>query len=130
MLTEQQTRDELLRIWGEQACQNPNDWPEVLEALLKGRVPDERDVDSDGNLKPKARYPRGGLRRLVDEATRTITAAFVDRIPADPANVVWRAFPRLDRANCARLAMRLIELAGVRITGVKPALSQVKKELV
>jgi hypothetical protein len=113
MLNEQQTRDELLKIWGEQACIRSADWPEVLAALMKGRAPDERDLDERGNLKPNVRYPKAGLRRLVDDTARTLTAAFADQIPTNPAYVVWRAFPRLDRTNCARLAMRLIEIAGV-----------------
>jgi hypothetical protein len=135
MLTEQQTRDALFEIWGQQACQNPAHWPEALENLLRGRIPDERDVDEEGNLKEKTRYPSGGLRRYVDEATRALTQAFVNQVPVNPPITVWRIFPKLTKANCARLADRLVTLAqlgngGVGDAAVKQPLPQVNLQAI
>jgi hypothetical protein len=47
----------------------------------------------------------------VDLATRSLTAAFAQGVPDDPAGVVWRCFSKLDRHHCARLADRLINAA-------------------
>jgi hypothetical protein len=107
-LTEQRVRELLLRTWGEQACRNPANWPDTLESLLRGRPHDARDFDEHGHLKERARYPRSSLLPAVDEATRTLTAAFARGVPDEPATVVWRAFSKLTRDSCARLTERLI----------------------
>jgi hypothetical protein len=110
MLTEQRSRELLLQTWGEQACRNPDHWPDTLAALLRGRPHDDRDFE-DGHLKERARYPRGSLLPWVDDATRILTAAFANGVPDDPADAIWRAFSKLDREHCALLADRLITAA-------------------
>jgi hypothetical protein len=97
VLTEQRTRELLLQTWGEQACQRPTDWPSVLENLLRGHPHDAKDFDERGNLKDRARYPRGSLLPALDEAARTLTEAFANEPPADPIDTVWRAFSKLMR---------------------------------
>jgi hypothetical protein len=111
MLTEQRTRKLLLQTWGEQACRNLADWPDTLAALLRDRPHDERDFDEDGQLKERAKYPKGSLQPWVDDATRTLCVAFANGAPDDPVASVWRAFSKLDREHCGRLADRLINAA-------------------
>jgi hypothetical protein len=110
-LTEQICRQLLLQTWGEQSCQNPANWPETLASLLKGRPHDDRDFDEHGHLKERAKYPRGSLSPWVDRATRSLTTAFASNIPDDPTDTCWRAFSKLNRQSCARLADRLINAA-------------------
>ena len=94
----------LLQVWGEQACQRPADWPDVLARLLK-----------DGTATPgngdEGRRPRASMKPAVDAAVAALAAGFgADTAPpADPPLAVWRAFPKLDKAHCARLAALLIE---------------------
>jgi hypothetical protein len=121
-LNEQSVRAALLAVWGEQACRRPADWPRVLEELLRGRKHDEKDFDEHGQLKARARYPRASLLPWIDEATRVLTKAFADGVPQNPADTVWRAFSKLDRASCVRLADRLTTLArDVQMADLAPA---------
>jgi hypothetical protein len=50
------------------------------------------------------------LAPLVDHAVAELARLFRDGPPPDhPALAVWRAFPRLDREHCAKLATLLID---------------------
>jgi hypothetical protein len=93
MLTPDQVRQELLAIWGRQTCQvQPQDWPQVLARLMR-----------DGGSQHSH---RGRLKAAVDEAVAALTAAFAGDPPADPADTVWRAFPRLDLRHRTEIARR------------------------
>lgn len=73
-------------VWGEQACQRPEHWPEVRERLLERLAP------------------------LVDHAVAELARLFGGVRPVDdPAVAVWRTFPRLDRIHCVELARLLIQ---------------------
>lgn len=100
-LTEQFVRETLLTHWGQQACQNPADWPRVLAALMKD-APASRDTSPDSG-------GRGSLKPAVDEAVAALTTAFANGPPSDPLDAVWRAFPRLHREHRAALAAALTE---------------------
>jgi hypothetical protein len=110
-------RKNLLSELGQQA---PKDWPEAQERLLKG------------TSKRTAYQPR------VDDAVRAIAAALGGKAPVDQpgewrdlvesvwrggempdaarravpltglSDMIWRVFPLLSRANCAKLAERLV----------------------
>jgi hypothetical protein len=81
-------RELLLAVWLEQACRRPADRPETQERILL----------------------RWGTR--VHDAVAELANVFRDMPPADPARVVWRAFPLLDRDHCAQLATLLIAASG------------------
>jgi hypothetical protein len=98
MVAETRVRELLLATWGRQACQNPAHWPEVLERLLKD-APATPGGTSHG---------RASLKPAVEEAVAALAAAFAAGPPPDPADCVWRAFPKLDRAHCAELAELLM----------------------
>jgi hypothetical protein len=78
-------REKLLGIWGQQACQCPEHWPDVCHRLLEKSGP------------------------LVDDAATELARLFNNGPPDDPALACWRIFPRLDRDHCERLAALLIE---------------------
>jgi hypothetical protein len=88
----------LLATWGQQACQRPGDWPDVLGRLMR----------NGAGL--GAGMTRGSMKDAVEEAVTTLAQAFGgDTLPDDPAHAVWRAFSKLDPAHCRQLAQRLIE---------------------
>jgi len=93
-------RELLCSVWGEQSCQiEPDDWPRVLELLLRDCGPSNPYGHARASLKP-----------LVDEAVaKLLDAFFADVPPTDPLDAVCRSFPRLDREHCKKLAERLIE---------------------
>jgi hypothetical protein len=79
----------LLATWGQQACQRPGDWPDVLARLMKNG----------------AGFGAGMTRGSTKDA---VVAALVqafggNTLPDDPAHTVWRCFSKLD------IAQRLIE---------------------
>jgi hypothetical protein len=90
----------MLRVWGEQACQNPADWPRVL----KGLFADARS--SRDNAPVRASY-----QHRFDQAVDAITSALAESIPQNLQLVIWRAFSPLDRDHRHQLAALLIEAA-------------------
>jgi hypothetical protein len=99
----------MLRVWGEQACQNTDYWPDVLKCLF-----------SDAKSKDGAPV-RSSYRPRFDLAVDTITSALADGV--QDANeltmIIWRAFPMLDRkTSCQRLAEALIAAAAPPKKGV------------
>jgi hypothetical protein len=96
-------RQLLLETWGAQACQRPADWPEALARLLK-----------DGAATPGGcGYGRGSLAPVINAAVGALARRFDDVPPTDPADAVWRVFPKLDQAHCTRLATLLIEARSI-----------------
>ena len=83
----------LLAVWGRQSCQNPDHWPDVLARLLKD--------GGSGENKRTSFEPR------VEAAIVALTEAYSTGIPPDGADLVWCAFPMLDRAHCRELATLL-----------------------
>jgi hypothetical protein len=98
--SEQQIRETLLACWGRQACQRQDEWPAVLKRLFT----------KIGNGQEGS---RGSYRPAVDEAVVALGRAFADGVTID-ADVVWRAFSKLDPAHCEELARELMELAQCR----------------
>jgi hypothetical protein len=90
-------RVHLLAEWGRQSCQNPDDWPDVLNRLLREGVGLANGMT------------RTGFAPRVDAAVAELTALSADQPPADAALLTWRAFPMLTRENAARLAEVLIK---------------------
>jgi hypothetical protein len=79
-------RRHLLHVWGKQACQNPDHRPHVLEGLLEKHA------------------------ALVYVAVAALAREFGDGPPPDdPAQVIRRAFNRLDLEHSRELAALLIE---------------------
>jgi hypothetical protein len=105
MISSDTIHELLLTVWGRQACQNPDHWPDVLTRLMKDYSPPD---DGTGHK----RYGRASLKPAVDAAVDTLAAPFADGVPTDAATVVWSAFPKLTRENCVVLAQALIEAAG------------------
>jgi hypothetical protein len=92
MLTPELVRELLLATWGQQACQHPEYWPEVLTKLLK-----DGTCTNPGNT-------RASFAPRVDPAVTALTEAYDAGTPADGVDLVWRVFPMLDRPHCAELA--------------------------
>jgi hypothetical protein len=91
-------REKLLQVWGKQACRHLEDWPAVLERLMKPA----------SSSKPGG-FARASLEPLVNHAVAQLACVFGDRVPDQPALAVWRAFPKLDRMHCSELAQLLIK---------------------
>jgi hypothetical protein len=92
-LTATDVRVALLKVWGEQTCQNPDDWPDVLKALLARN-------DSD----------RTSYKERVDAACVCLAEAFsAASPPADPVDCVFRAFSPLDADHRRQLADTLLQ---------------------
>jgi hypothetical protein len=121
MLNEDIVRDALLEIWGMQACQNSDDWPFVLAALLKASLPPiEEDADLTDSevrelqekrskralIRPRKRYRRGSYAPRVNEAVTALAKLCNNGAPLD-AHIVWRLFPAFTLESCQRLADRL-----------------------
>jgi hypothetical protein len=95
MLPSETVRAALLEVWGRQACQHPEDWPRVLNALMHdGGGP---DVNKRHSLAP-----------AVDFAVERLLALFAADVPTDAARAVHRAFYKLDRPHAEELARLLI----------------------
>jgi hypothetical protein len=71
----------------------PADWPGVLDKLMK---------PGGGHSGPRTEF-----KSRVEAAVLTLAEAFQGD-PADPADVVWRAFPMLNRPRCHDLGQQLI----------------------
>jgi hypothetical protein len=81
----------LLRTWGEQACQNPDNWPPTVRELMARSI----------------KQTNGSYRLRVAEACEAIASAFANGCPADADDVVWRAFLMLDQDHRTQLIRRL-----------------------
>jgi hypothetical protein len=87
----------LYATWGDQSCQRPSDWPDVFARFMASA--------KASDLSSPSSHGRGSLRPMFNEAVAALTEAFnADVPPADPAEAVWRIFPRLDREHCQQLA--------------------------
>ena len=91
-MTEEKVRELLFLIWGDQACRIPAHWPDVKWRLLERR--------NDG-------YDDGA--HLDATCTKLAQAFSAEQPPADPAIVVWQAWPKLTRDNSRALATLLVE---------------------
>ena len=79
----------LLQVWGEQACQRPADWPEVLARLMVSRP----------NI-------RGSIKPWLDAAVVSI-AAKLEAGDGITGTDVWVAFSKLDHVHRDKLAALL-----------------------
>jgi hypothetical protein len=102
-MTEEKVRELLFLIWGDQTCRIPAHWPDVKWQLLGWR--------NDG-------YDDGG--RLNPACTKSAQAFSAEQPPADPAIVVWQAWPKFTRDNCRALSTLLIEARDVEQAPPKP----------
>jgi hypothetical protein len=100
----------LLAVWGRQTCRNRADWPATLDRLLKD-APATPGGTSHG---------RASLEPAVEGAIAALAAAFAAGPPADPAEAVWRAFPKLDREHCGELAGLLTAEASPPVAPTAP----------
>jgi hypothetical protein len=91
-------REALLACWGRQACRRQDEWPAVLKRLFT----------KIGNGQEGS---RGSLKPAVDEAVVALDRAIADGVMID-ADVVWRAFSKLDRAHCEELAREISSMPG------------------
>jgi hypothetical protein len=91
-ITATDVRVALLKVWGEQTCQNPDDWPEVQKRLLA-----RNDAD------------RTSYKERLDAAAAILAEAFSAASPlADPVDCVFRAFSPLDAEHRRQLADLLL----------------------
>jgi hypothetical protein len=80
----------LLATWGQQTCQRPEHWPDVLARLMKNGT----------GFQGSSGMTRGHMRDAVEEAVGALTAAFgSDQLPDDPA----RSLVRLPEARPSTL---------------------------
>lgn len=93
MITSDRLRELLLAVWGQQSCQNPEHWPDVLARLMK-------DGGSGENQ-------RASFKPRVDEAVARLAEAYRFGIPIDAPELIWRWFPMLGRDQRIELAALL-----------------------
>jgi hypothetical protein len=78
-------RTHLYKVWGEQACHNPAQWPDVLERILAKK-------DHGWHLAPE-----------VDKAVEALAVLYESR-PNPKAIDIWRCWPKLNKNRCEQLA--------------------------
>jgi hypothetical protein len=92
-VTPAEVRVLLLQVWGEQACQRADDWPDVQKRLFSN-----------------------GYDQRVNAACEELSRGFftedlpddLESPPFDPIECVWRAFPPLDAEHRRQLADGLL----------------------
>jgi hypothetical protein len=93
IITTDSVHTALYAVWGHQACQHPDEWPEVFARLML-------DGGSGENK-------RGSLKLRYEAAISALADAYRDGPPADGPDLIRRAFPLLDRDHRVELHRRL-----------------------
>jgi hypothetical protein len=94
-MTHDDVRAALLRVWGEQSCQRPKDWPDALKRLFT-------KCEAHGSYRPR-------VERAAVELATAFSAA---EPPSNPEDAVWRAFAPLDAEHRRQLVATLLALRG------------------